>query len=161
MICLPRAIYRPAPWDGVVDPHEPHDKRATRIDTDPVLLGQAGIFEKLLLAIAERIPVIVAAGNNGFRHRTVYPASLPEDANGIISVGAINSRQQLSSYTNTENVTVFAPSDDALVWTRDELRLGQKAGPRTTMLCQKSLVIPRGGFFRPMFPVHSVPKMVV
>ncbi len=123
VICIPRAIYLPQAGDGVVDPHRPNDRRATRIDTDPVLLQHAAIFEALLLQIAERVPMVIAAGNNGFKREMVYPASLADETNSLITVGAINSRQKLSSYTNTKEVTVYAPSDDAQVWTREELRL--------------------------------------
>ena len=86
----------------------------------------AGVFESLLLEIAERVPVIIAAGNNGFHREMVYPASLAGPDNSLVSVGAINGKRKPSSYTNTRNVTLYAPSDDAPVWTRRELRLDPK-----------------------------------
>ncbi len=125
-ICIPRAIYMPTAKGNKVDPHRPKDKRASRIDTDPVVKQQAAVFQALLLEIASRVPVIIAAGNNGFRHEMVYPASLAGPDNALISVGAINGKRKPSSYTNTRNVTVYAPSDDAPVWTRRELRLDPK-----------------------------------
>ena len=126
VICIPRAIYKPTAKGNKIDPHRPKDKRASRIDTDPVVKEHAEVFESLLLEIAARVPVIIAAGNNGFKSEMVYPASLAGPDNALISVGAINGKRRLSSYTNTRNVTVYAPSDDAPVWTRRELRLDPK-----------------------------------
>lgn len=129
VLAIPRAIWRPEPWEGEADPHRPDDLRATRLDTDPGLQVDAALFEVLLHVVGETIPVVMAAGNNGFARAQVYPARLAQDGNGLISVGALSGARAadgsalVSGYSNTRGVTIHAPSDDAEVWDGRRLRL--------------------------------------
>ena len=127
--CIPRAVWRPEPWEGEPDPHRPHDLRATRLDTDPQLQVDAALFEVLLHVIGEAVPVVLAAGNNGVARAQVYPARLARDGDGLISVGALSGAAAadgsalVSGNSNTAGVTIHAPSDDAEIWDRTDRRL--------------------------------------
>jgi subtilisin family serine protease len=86
------------------------------------------VFEAVLSVVAEKIPVVCAAGNDGLDALT-WPAAEATDANGIIAVGAVTYLARRSSYSNyakpnsSERVTLVAPSDDAEVYTRTQVRL--------------------------------------
>lgn len=123
VLCVPRAIWRPDPHEEEPDPHRPDDPRASRLDTDHRLQVDAALFEVALHVLAERVPVFLAAGNNGFARTQVYPALLAREGNGLISVGALSGRGDVAGYSNTGGVTVFAPSDDAEAWDRAQRRL--------------------------------------
>jgi hypothetical protein len=69
------------------------------------------LLKELVLAISERVPVICAAGNDG-SDELLYPACLAKPENGIVAVGARSAAGQLSGYTPTADVTVYAPSGD-------------------------------------------------
>lgn len=123
VVCIPRAVWRPDPHEEEADPHRPGDPRASRLDTDHRLQVDAALFEVVLHVLAERTPVFLAAGNNGFARAQVYPALLAREGNGLVSVGALSGRGDVAGYSNTGGVTVFAPSDDAEVWDRTRRRL--------------------------------------
>ena len=129
VVLIPRAIWRPEPWEEDPDPHRPDDLRATRLDTDTRLQVDAALFEVLLHVVGEAVPVVIAAGNNGLSRAQVYPARLAGERNGLISVGALSGARTadehalVSGYSNTRGVTIHAPSDDAETWDRDARRL--------------------------------------
>lgn len=130
VVLIPRAVWRPERWPEEADPHRPDDLRASRLDTDTQLQVDAALFEVLLHVVGESVPVVIAAGNNGFSHAQVYPARLAGEGNGLISVGAVSGARVpgsgeaiVSGYSNRCEVTLFAPSDDAEIWDRGARRL--------------------------------------
>lgn len=90
------------------------------------------LFFLLLREISKQIPVVCAAGNDGL-DRLIYPASLADGVNGVVAVGAATYNAKRSSYSNyadlggSERVTITAPSDDAEVYTRHQLRLDRES----------------------------------
>ena len=92
-------------------------------------------FEKLFEAISEEIPIVCAAGNDGYDH-PIYPASKARESNGVVAVAAVTYRARRSAYSNysgdpTDNsVTIAAPSDDQEVLTRCQIRLDRES-PRS------------------------------
>jgi subtilisin family serine protease len=84
-------------------------------------LGHA--LQALLVAVSKKIPIFCAAGNSG-EYRVAYPANLSRADNGIISIGAVTRKGFRSGYSNYgENLDLVAPSDDAEVFTRHQIRL--------------------------------------
>jgi len=90
------------------------------------------LFFLLLHDISERIPVVCAAGNDGV-DRLIYPAVEADGANGIVAVGAVCYTARRASYSNyaaaggAQRVTIAAPSDDAEVYTRHQMRLDRES----------------------------------
>lgn len=115
VVLIPRAAMDPSLEPDITK----DDPRYTRFVDSPELQADKLIFELVLKKISAKIPVVVAAGNDG-GDVLQYPASLV--ANGcpdLIVVGACNARGFRSSYsmgghrTSATGVTVYAPSDDA------------------------------------------------
>ncbi len=83
-------------------------------------------LEAFLISVSRLIPIICAAGNSG-ESTLAYPASLAGKgggANGVIAVGSLSYYNYRSSYSNYgEGLTVVAPSDDAEVLNRHQLRI--------------------------------------
>jgi subtilisin family serine protease len=80
-------------------------------------------LQALFVAVSTRIPIVCAAGNSG-ESRVTYPASLSEDDNGIISVGAVTREGYRSGYSNYgEKLDLVAPSDDSEVLNRNQIRI--------------------------------------
>ena len=84
----------------------------------------------LLINISMQRPIVCAAGNSQEDHG-IYPANLASEHNGIISVGAVNAKGYSSGYSATRNVTISAPSDDAQLFDRNEVRLDPNARSTT------------------------------
>lgn len=83
------------------------------------------ILRQLILAISKEIPIVCAAGNDG-ESQLIYPASLADDDNGIIAVGAVTAEGFRSGYSNYgDGLTVVGPSDDYEVYNRHQSRLDQ------------------------------------
>lgn len=80
---------------------------------------------QLIVRISQRRP-IVCAGGNAQEVGGIYPARLASPMNGIVSVGAMNAKGHVSSYSARE-VTVFAPSSDGEEFDRREVRLDELA----------------------------------
>ncbi|MBB97628.1 MAG: hypothetical protein CML68_23890 [Rhodobacteraceae bacterium] len=78
-------------------------------------------FKARMIEISQSVPILCAAGNQA--HKVSFPASLAEDTNGIISVGAITSADELAAYSPDDGVTIFAYSGDSTVYNRDIHRL--------------------------------------
>ena len=81
---------------------------------------------QLIENVSQARPVVCAAGNSN-EDNAIYPANLASEHNGIISVGAINAKGHRSSYSGSRNITVFAPSNDAEVFDRNEVRLDEQS----------------------------------
>ena len=77
---------------------------------------------QLIENISHVRPIVCAAGNAN-EDNAIYPANLASDHNGIISVGAANAKGALASYSSSGNITVMAPSNDAEVFDRTQVRL--------------------------------------
>ena len=107
---------------------------ALRNDYDPKASQQQSadtadwcILRALIIAISKKIPIVCAAGNSG-ESQLIYPANLAGEDNGIVSVGAITAEGFRSSYSNYgENLTLVAPSDDAEVFNRHQLRIDENS----------------------------------
>lgn len=90
------------------------------------------VFHGVFHLVAARIPVVCAAGNEGYAHLS-YPASEARADNGVVSVGAISFAARRSGYSNyadaagPETLTIAAPSDDAEVYTRWQVRLDRES----------------------------------
>lgn len=138
VICMPRGVdevERRRTSDGKpVD--ESRDPRASRLTSgdDP----DRALFEWLLRKIGQRVPVVLASGNSGYA-KPEYPAVLATPHSDLISVGAVNGRSALSSYSSgraddevdgATPPTLHAPSDDAEALREADLRWdpdGQRA----------------------------------
>lgn len=88
-------------------------------------------FAILLEAISNEIPIICAAGNDGY-DQPIYPACKATGENGIVTVGAVTYRGRRSAYSNycisnDNGITIAAPSDDQEVYTRHQTRLDREA----------------------------------
>jgi subtilisin family serine protease len=89
-------------------------------------------FHAVFAMVAARVPVICAAGNEGYAHLS-YPASEARGGNGVVAVGAISFQGRRSGYSNyadgsgPETLTIAAPSDDAEVYTRRQIRLDRES----------------------------------
>ncbi len=83
------------------------------------------ILSHLIQAISRHIPIVCAAGNDG-ESQLIYPASLADDSNGIVSVGAVTAEGLRAGYSNYgEGLTLVAPSDDYPVYNRHQMRLNR------------------------------------
>ena len=67
-------------------------------------------------------PIVCAAGNEN-EEFSVYPASLADEYNGIISVSAINAKGYPSAFSLGSRATVAGPSSDSEIFNRAEVRL--------------------------------------
>jgi subtilisin family serine protease len=80
--------------------------------------------------VSSESPVVCAAGNTGL-DRLIYPASMATADNGIISVGSVSYAAYRSGYSNYADagqvLTIAAPSDDAEIYTREQVRLDKEA----------------------------------
>ncbi|TIS31231.1 MAG: hypothetical protein E5X11_25395, partial [Mesorhizobium sp.] len=118
VIHFPREV--PDPWRAHRSYPGYGDSRYTSVEQAKPIWDY---FEKLFEAISEEIPIICAAGNDGYDH-LIYPASKAGESNGVIAVAAVTYRARRSAYSNysgdpTDNsVTISAPSDDQEVCTR-------------------------------------------
>lgn len=129
VILMPRGV-NPCEYR---DPPDPTDPRLTRFDTDARLKKHHVMFERVLDAISTKIPVIVAAGNDGrdtlaYPARLVVPESTPSAATAadMIVAGAHTARNLRSAYSSgtfATGVTVYCPSDDAQVLDENLLRV--------------------------------------
>lgn len=111
--------------DIVVIPRDfPDPRHQTKVASDirePIKLGKA--LEHLLKALSEYVPVVCAAGNDG-AEKAIYPASLAAEADGIIAVGAVNSKGYTAGYSNFgPQIDVYAPSSDSERFDAEEIRL--------------------------------------
>ncbi|WP_424965842.1 S8/S53 family peptidase [Dinoroseobacter sp. S375] len=77
---------------------------------------------ELIVNISMARPVVCAAGNAN-EENGIYPANLATDHNGIISVGAMNAKGVLAGFSASQGLTVMAPSGDAEVFDRTQVRL--------------------------------------
>lgn len=90
------------------------------------------VFNAVFRLVAARIPLVCAAGNEGYA-RLSCPASEARGDNGVVSVGAISfaaKRSGCSTYADAagpETLTIAAPSDDAKVCTRWQVRLDRES----------------------------------
>lgn len=89
------------------------------------------LLNRVIEEVSREIPVVCAAGNDGL-DRIIYPASLSHDAdNGVIAVGSVSYNAKRSAYSNyadiEQSLTIVAPSDDAEVYTRHQVRLDKEA----------------------------------
>ncbi|TNJ40621.1 S8/S53 family peptidase [Phaeobacter sp. B1627] len=80
---------------------------------------------QLIVNVSQNRPVVCAAGNAN-EEGAIYPANLATDHNGIISVGAVNAKGFPSSYSGRQNITVFAPSNDAEAFDASQVRLDEQ-----------------------------------
>lgn len=106
------------------------------------------LFERVIIHVSKKIPVVCAAGNDG-RSELIYPASLAaensdeieegEDTeNGIIAVGSVSYLGYRSGYSNYgSGLTVVAPSDDGEVYNRHQIRLDRQAEAATDFWVKK------------------------
>ncbi|OBQ91386.1 S8 family serine peptidase [Mesorhizobium sp. AA23] len=130
VIHFPREV--PDPWRAHRSYPGHGDSRYTSVEQAKPIWDY---FEKLFEAISEEIPIICAAGNDGYDH-LIYPASKAGESNGVIAVAAVTYRARRSAYSNysgdpTDNsVTISAPSDDQEVCTRCQIRLDRES-PRS------------------------------
>lgn len=120
----------------VPDPKRSHKYHSKEGDdsryTSPEAMAAWDYFEKLFERISEDIPIVCAAGNDGYDH-LIYPASKATEHNGVIAVGAVSYLARRSAYSNysgssTDNaVTIAAPSDDQEAYTRHQMRLDKES----------------------------------
>jgi subtilisin family serine protease len=120
----------------VPDPFRSHQYHAGEYDetryVSPEARAEWDYFAKLFEAISNEIPIVCAAGNDGYDH-LIYPASKAAEKNGVIAVGAVTYQARRAAYSNycgsgTDNaITIAAPSDDQEVYTRYQVRLDKEA----------------------------------
>lgn len=141
------AIYAIHEGGGRGDEADPRDNGNLR---DSERWAEKQLFEKLLGAISERIPVVVAAGNTG-GPELEYPAKLVDSgAPDLIVAGAATANGYRATFSSgfdkekpgsdRHKVTVYAPSDDReetsaqhfrafdLAWRSRRLRLDRFEG---------------------------------
>jgi subtilisin family serine protease len=126
VIHMPRGVF--GGWDDDTGQYDNPGLSLSK-NLDDRALWEA--FEAVMYAVSRGTPIICAAGNSG-EAGLAYPASLSlsEGDNGIISVGAINNAGYRSSFSNYgEGLSLTAPSDDASVFNRYQIRMN-KAGRR-------------------------------
>ncbi|MCG7491969.1 S8/S53 family peptidase [Thalassobius sp. Cn5-15] len=82
-------------------------------------------LSELMVTVSQHRPVVCAAGNAN-EDNAIYPANLASEHNGIVSVGALNAKGVRCSYSVSRNVTVLAPSGDAEVFDRTQVRLDEQ-----------------------------------
>lgn len=119
VIVIPRGIS--TDWQNPEPDHAyPSDESAAE---SARLLGQG--LEDLLISVSELVPVVCAAGNSSM-DQLDYPAVLSDRCgnNGIVAVGAASYLGRRSAYSNYgAGLTLVAPSDDAEVLNRHQVRL--------------------------------------
>ena len=103
------------------DPHDLDDLRDSRLLTEPFRHAEKKLFETLLKLVAEKIPVVMAAGNDGTALLN-YPASLAKPVAGDIGAanlfvaGAVTAFGEKASYSSGhsegQNTVFYCPSDD-------------------------------------------------
>lgn len=81
---------------------------------------------QLMVNVSLNRPIVCAHGNAN-EQEGIYPANLADVNNGIISVGSVNAKGYRSGYSVLHGPTVVAPSDDAEVFNREEIRLDEQA----------------------------------
>lgn len=81
---------------------------------------------QLIVSISMRRPIVAAAGN-GQEVGGIYPANLASEFNGIISVGAVNAKGQVSGFSTNLGITVMGPSNDGTRFDRVSVRLDEQA----------------------------------
>ncbi|WP_386682057.1 S8 family serine peptidase [Loktanella sp. R86503] len=99
-----------------------HDDQASL----PALMQDQTLIEALLLAIAKRRYLILAAGNEGQRHTLAYPATVAGLVDQAVVVAAVTRAGQRASYssgTPEPAALLHMPSDDAEVLNRDDQRI--------------------------------------
>ncbi|GGX60965.1 peptidase S8 [Tateyamaria omphalii] len=108
---------------GPEDPDLQNDLRTTRFVSNPTRFAEKRLFEALLKHVSDRIPVVMAAGNDGSTLLS-YPASLKFRSNSsaatmknLVVAGAVTARGEYASYTSglgeSKDAVLYAPSDDA------------------------------------------------
>ncbi|MEM7746960.1 MAG: S8/S53 family peptidase [Pseudomonadota bacterium] len=127
VILIPRGMEEMEAKDNkALDPEDPdlqNDLRTTRFVSDPTRFAEKKLFEALLKHVSDRIPVVMAAGNEGST-LVSYPASLKFRSNSsaatmenLIVAGAVTARGEYASYTSgygeSNDTVLYAPSDDA------------------------------------------------
>jgi subtilisin family serine protease len=121
VILFPRGL----PWEiGLADALLDPSKAAKLTDEQKRAAPSWQALKETILAVSRKIPVVCAAGNES-EGRPIAPAHFAAEAdNGIISVAAMSYFGYRSSYSNFgEGITVAAPSDDAEIFNRNQVRL--------------------------------------
>lgn len=104
----------------------------SRYESDDEYIHAWDVFETILGEVSDEIPVVCAAGNSGNSH-LIYPASRSTSSNGIIAVGSVTYHAKRASYSNyckegcDCSVKIVAPSDDAEMYTRHQVRLDKES----------------------------------
>lgn len=126
VVLMPRTIPDPSrivPELGAKLGDEPSIQAAiAQIAPDQAQQEKWAELAQLIDAISMVRPVVCAAGNAN-EANAIYPANLAADHNGIISVGAVNAKGFRISYSQSIQVTVAAPSNDAEAFDHTEVRL--------------------------------------
>ncbi|WP_375688381.1 S8 family serine peptidase [Pseudooceanicola sp. LIPI14-2-Ac024] len=113
VIVLARDFPSPASLAPESDPDDTQAlSRALGVGLRDTEMELWALLDTLVQAIADRVPMICAAGN-GAQATLLYPASLAAPGNGIVAVGARTAAGQPASYTPVSDmVTLYAPSGD-------------------------------------------------
>src|SRR5690606_14090556 len=84
-------------------------------------IGYSSLVEEAIqVALEQGIVVVAAAGNyvnGGGKKEVVFPASV----DGVISVGAVDSRGKLSNFSAKHGVDILAPGDGVIVGGTNDL----------------------------------------
>ena len=97
--------------------------RALGVDLGEDELADWATLDALVRALADRVLVVCAAGNDGGGD-VLYPGRLAAPGNGIVAVGAHTAAGQPASYTpDAAEVTLYAPSGDGERLDEDMQRL--------------------------------------
>ncbi len=129
VILLPRIIPDPIRTQPELSAHSVNGQElGPLVAPCPVTPEQEAMWSELaelIVAVSMKRPVVCAAGNAN-EEFAIYPANLATEHNGIISVGALNSKGYRSGYSDARNTTVMAPSNDSEVFDRTEVRLDEQ-----------------------------------
>jgi len=129
VILLPRIIPDPFRTLPELSQHTMNgDDLGTLIAPSIISPQEATLWEQLaelIVAISLKRPVVCAAGNSN-EEFAIYPANLANEHNGIISVGALNAKGYRSGYSGAGSTTVMAPSNDAEIFDKTEVRLDEQ-----------------------------------
>ena len=104
----------------------PLSEAVQQITPNPTNKDMWSELAELIDTVSQHRPIVCAAGNAN-EDNAIYPANLATEHNGIISVGAVNAKGVRSSYSTTRNITVMAPSGDAEVFDRAQVRLDEQS----------------------------------